>query len=344
MNLDPGWPIILYIMLAPALIALVISAIGTGMVRKFLHNRAVMDMPNQRSNHAVPTPRGGGIAMLAAIAASWLLIPFIIPSISRQPDMPLMPYMLAITIGLAIISWFDDLKGLHAGLRFSAQALAVAGGMTLLPNLPLADLLPAYVVIPLVFVGWLWFVNLYNFMDGIDGITGIETLSIAIGLWVMTLSTPLEDAALGYISAIGAAAVGFLLWNWAPAKIFSGDIGSISLGFLLGFFLIWAAGHNLLAPAALLPAYYVCDASITLFKRILSGQKFWQAHSQHAYQKAVRGGYSHAEVSLRLGGWNFCLITLSFMTLNSVIPWYAAIGFGYGGSLLLMLHLARGKR
>ena len=146
-------------------------------------------------------------------------------------------------------------------------------------------------------LGWVWFINLFNFMDGIDGISGVECLGIGLGVAVIAAldGVPSGHGSLGI--CLAAAAAGFLIWNWHPAKVFMGDVGSVPLGFLIGWLLLDMAAAGAWAPAVILPAYYLADATITLLRRLLRGAAPWQAHRDHFYQQATQAGRSHARVA-----------------------------------------------
>ena len=143
---------------------------------------------------------------------------------------------------------------------------------------------------------WVWFINLFNFMDGIDGIAGVEAASIGVGIALVSVAAGLSDVFGTFGLAIAAASLGFLIWNWHPAKIFLGDIGSVPLGFMLGGLLLWLAANGQWAAALILPLYYLADSTITLLKRFVRGEKVWQAHRQHFYQQALAHGLSHDHV------------------------------------------------
>ena len=259
---------------------------ATRVVRRFLLRWRVLDRPNRRSSHAVPTPRGAGLALVPPLLLAWALWGAV-----HGPPPPGLALVLAGAVVLAGLSWLDDMRGLPAALRFAVQAAAVALGVVglgdggpvfqgLLP--PWLDRLAAGFV-------WLWFVNLFNFMDGIDGITGVETLSLALGLALCLALVGGQPFALGLALLLAGATAGFLPWNWAPAKIFLGDVGAVPLGYLLGWLLLAAAGQGLWAVALILPLYYLADATLTLLKRGLRGEKVWRAHRDHAYH-ARRAG------------------------------------------------------
>ncbi len=271
----------------------------TGLLTKGLRHADVLDRPNERSSHIAPTPRGGGIAILVAgflgVAVTGLSIPW--------------PIIAGIA-WLAIISVLDDLRGVSIIIRLLAQAAIVTVCLTSVGGF-IANI--GVVLFVGVVVVWIWFINLYNFMDGIDGITGVETISICLGMaLVMHVSghAPV-DSRLPLI--IAAATAGFMFWNWHPAKIFMGDVGSIPLGFIVGWMLLELAAAGQWAAALILPAYYLADATITLVHRGLRGEKVWRAHKEHFYQRAHQRGLSHADVSLRILFANALLIGLAIV-------------------------------
>lgn len=247
---------------------------------------------------------------------------------------------------LMAVSWLDDRINLPPGPRFLAHILAVAALLALLPGdaLLFQGWLPLWLDRLVTVLGWLWFVNLYNFMDGIDGITGIETACLGVGIAVIALLAggPVDAAPLAL--ACAAAGLGFLVWNWHPARIFLGDVGSVPLGFLLGGLLVQLAAAGQLAAAIILPAYYLADATITLVRRALRGEKVWQAHRQHFYQRAVQGGKTHAQVSLAILAGNLLLLGCALVSVM-VSPWPGVVaGLAVVAGLLGLLQVwSKGK-
>lgn len=300
----------------PALIAFAITTLATGRVLQWLRRSQIFDQPNERSSHTLPTPRGGGLAVTPAIVLGWTVY-------AAGIDGPLAWWLWACLIAAAALmalSWWDDRHPLPALPRFILHAIAVIAGMSFIPSesLVFQGLLPLWADRLLAVVGWLWFINLYNFMDGIDGITGIETISLGLGIAIiscfMTTVAILAPPAL----ACAAAGLAFLRWNWHPARIFLGDVGSIPLGFLMGGLLVQLAAAGYLAVAVILPAYYLADATITLGRRALAGEKIWQPHRKHFYQRAVQGGVSHARVSLLVLAGNGGLLSAAIVTVLTV--------------------------
>lgn len=300
-----------------------ITSIVTGYVIKFLHKKDIYDHPNERSSHNVATPRGGGIAILFAVLPALGLINML----SSAPLPAYIPVLGAACI-LGAISWLDDLHTLGPSIRFLLQILAVS---LVLYNLEptahgyLGGFLPLSVEKVILGVLWVWFINLFNFMDGIDGITGIETIAIASGITLIALSFSLsiELAETGVI--LCGAALGFLRWNWHKAKVFMGDVGSIPLGFILGWLLILLAGEGYLITALLIPLYYLSDATLTLIKRALRKEKIWQAHREHFYQKAVQAGLPHDQTVMRIAFLNIILLVCAYLNAHTSGPLYLVI-------------------
>jgi len=295
------------------LLALILSLAGTRLLIDHLKRKQIYDHPNERSNHTLPTPRGGGliISLILALFAPFCGIPW---------------YIMIGIAALAGISFLDDLRGLRVCTRLFVQCIVVSFSVIMLPHhLSLFQgWMPLILDRLVTIIAWLWFINLTNFMDGIDGITCMETISIAAGVLLLALifGLPLTN----YSLVIIATALGFLLYNWHPAKIFMGDVGSIPLGFVLGWLLIKIAGQDHLAPALIIPGYYLADSTITITRRLLSGKKIWEAHSEHFYQQAVRSGMPHDKVVLKIAKFNVCLIFLAVLSAFSAsFTWLAVI-------------------
>jgi UDP-N-acetylmuramyl pentapeptide phosphotransferase/UDP-N-acetylglucosamine-1-phosphate transferase len=270
---------------------------GTGALIPLLRRAAVLDRPNERSSHTVPTPRGGGIAVVAAILAAWMAL-----VVSGKAAPGLLPAIGGAGL-LAAVSWIDDRRGLSPVARLAAQFVAV--GLGLIVVAPAGPVFQGRLPLPLDIAGgaivWVWFINLFNFMDGIDGLAGSEAAAIAVGLVLFASIGVGRDPGLAALSAaVAAASIGFLVWNWAPARIFLGDVGSVPLGYLLGFLLLKAAAQGHWRLALILPLYFLADATITLLRRLVRGERVWQAHRQHFYQRAVQRGRGHAAVVWRV--------------------------------------------
>ena len=300
------------LLLELALACALISAAATGGVLLWLRRRDILDHPNDRSSHDRPTPRGAGLAVIPVILIAWALLGLlgIVPEGLRVGG------IVAATLALAAVSWRDDRGGLPVLVRLGAQFLAIGLGLFCLPGAGelFQGLLPPWLDLLATALIWVWFVNLFNFMDGIDGIAGAQAVVLGLGVAAVTFVVGDQQSGGLYLGvALAAAAAGFLPWNWQPARLFLGDVGSVPLGFLTGWLLLALAGHGYWAPAVILPLYYLVDATLTLANRALRLQRVWEAHREHVYQQAVLRGRSHAGVVIRVLAANLVLILLALL-------------------------------
>ena len=264
------------------IIFLAAAAVSYGLLvllRPLLQRHALAH-PNARSSHKIPTPQGGGYAVIAATAgivgvASLLLGE---PGVGNQS----LWLVLAATAFLAVVGAIDDLHTIAVLPRLILQAVAVAIVLAALPGeLRLVPSLPYWLERGFIGIAILWFVNLVNFMDGIDWMTVAEVVPLAAGLVLFGLMGALPRDATVVALALGGAMIGFAPFNRPAAKLFLGDVGSLPIGLLLGWLLtLLAAGH--LAAALLLPLYYVADATVTLLRRLFKGERVTQAHRSHS--------------------------------------------------------------
>ena len=309
-------------MLAIGIFAL--SGFGNAFLINYLRKKALLDMPNNRSSHTVPTPRGGGIAVTIAMCIGMAVVAYF-PDESYWVNLPLKHeiwLLLGSALALMGISLLDDIKGLSPIIRLLAH-LVVAGvviGSSNQDALYCGGLFPLWLDRIVATLLLAWFINLYNFMDGIDGITGVETILIALGLLVMAYVGSLP-VIIGYWSVIVLfAALGFLFFNWHPAKIFLGDSGSVPLGLIVGWLLLKTAAEGAYFAALILPLYYLIDSGFTLIKRVIMGKKPWEAHREHLYQKAVQLGANHAQVCVFITKVNFGLVMMAIISDYSSSP------------------------
>lgn len=277
--------------------ASVASSLLTAVVRHLAIRHALLDVPNARSSHTTPTPRGGGLAIaaitLTAVAAAWW-----VGWIDRDAAVGLLGGGLVI----AATGWTDDLRSLPNGVRAVTQAGAAAwflwwaGGMeTLIVGEQTIRL--GFAGNALALVAIVWSTNLYNFMDGIDGLAGGQAV-VAGAVAAALLASPLPG--LARLSAtIAGASFGFLAWNWAPARIFMGDVGSGLLGFLFAALALLSerGGGPPVLVWALLGGVFLFDATVTLLRRAARGERWYAAHRNHAYQRLVQSGWSHAQAA-----------------------------------------------
>ncbi|MBP2310831.1 MraY family glycosyltransferase [Azospirillum soli] len=311
-----------------------LSCLLTGRVLAYLRYKAILDHPNDRSSHSIPTPRGGGWGVMLTLLPAWTLIAVATGGVAQA--LPI----LAGAAALMAISWIDDRRGLGPTPRFLTQIAAVAAGLSALPGdgLVFQGLLPLWADRVLAAVGWLWFVNLFNFMDGIDGLAGSEATTVGTGLALVVAVGGLDPALGLYGLAAAGAALGFLVWNWHPAKLFMGDVGSVPLGFTLGWLLLAVAAAGLWPAALLVPAYFLADATFTLLRRLVEGKKVWQAHREHFYQKATQRGRNHAQVVRLVLVLNAALVALAVV---SVQTGWTVLPAGVAAVVLLLALLAR---
>jgi Fuc2NAc and GlcNAc transferase len=285
-----------------------ISFVLTFLVRKWAIRKSILDHPNERSSHSVPTPRGGGIAITVAWFAGLLYF-----RIKHQIDPNLFLALLS-GILLSIIGFIDDIINLKPGIKFLSQFICAATGLFFLSGLKGIDVGSIsfenkWIFTPLALVGIIWCINLFNFLDGIDGYISVEI--IFIGLSVFLLFG--DNIAL----LLTFAVVGFLFWNWQKAKIFMGDVCSTLLGYNVAIFAIYYQNTNKssLIIWLILTSVFWLDATVTLFRRIKNKEKLSTAHRKHAFQRIVQAGFSHQKtvlwmLLLNLIGFGFVLLSL----------------------------------
>jgi UDP-N-acetylmuramyl pentapeptide phosphotransferase/UDP-N-acetylglucosamine-1-phosphate transferase len=317
----------------PAAVAIatgLLACLVTRVLIPILARREILDHPNERSSHRVPTPRGGGIAVTGSVLLAWIVL-------IRTGSAPSGVLGIAFgTVLLAVVSWIDDVRGLSPLARLLAQVVAVMIGLSALSEWHglLQSTLIAFV--------WVWWINLFNFMDGIDGLASTEAAAIGAGLLLFASVGVGADPALRWLAAaVIGAAIGFLVWNWSPAKIFLGDVGSVPLGYVLGFLLLGLAAHGYWLVALILPLYFLADATITLLRRLLRRERVWRAHREHFYQQAVGGGLNHAAVVERVVAADLLLIGFAWTAENG---WSAAsLAASTATVAILLTALARGS-
>ena len=319
------------------------ALIATGVLLPILRRCKVFDLPNERSSHERPIPSGGGIALVFVAVTIWLVISYdVFGWFQIMESNQNVKWVTGGTVLLALVSWADDLKGLNPLIRLASQLGTVIGVMILLPE-PLVlfnGMIPSWLDQVIIAFLWIWFINLFNFMDGIDGLAGIETGAIGLGVFFIATYTSIGGTLAILALTLSAVGIGFLVWNWAPAKIFMGDVGSIPIGFLLAWLLLTLAQKGYMLQALIIPAYYLADATVTLIRRASRGEKIWLPHRDHYYQQAVQRGLGHARVSVVVAGLNAFLIGLALLSL-----WSEVEGL-LGGVVVttLVLFYMRGKK
>ncbi|MGI9344230.1 MAG: MraY family glycosyltransferase [Gammaproteobacteria bacterium] len=324
--------------------AAVTSLVLTGVMRTYALNAEMLDRPNERSSHIVPTPRGGGVAIVVAITAAWVAV-YVTAGFTIGP----LPTLTLTALLVAAVGFVDDHRDVPAQWRLLIH-LAAAGGLVLASG-GLAPIATPFGTVESAWLGTIfavlyvaWILNLYNFMDGIDGIAGVEAATVAAGAALLLMLDGQPGLAV-VVAAIGAAAVGFLVWNWAPAKIFMGDVGSSFLGFVLGGLAI--VSHNIgsldIYAWSILLGVFVVDATIALVRRLARGERVYQAHRSHAYQHAAIRHGSHAIVSAAVGVLNIAwLLPLAALVGTGRIDGTLGLAVAYTPLIWLALRYRSG--
>jgi Fuc2NAc and GlcNAc transferase len=311
-----------------------VSWVLTLVLRRYALAKSLMDIPNERSSHSVPTPRGGGVAIVVAFA---LALPIL--AALDLLSTPVLIGLLGSGLAVAVIGFADDHGHIAARWRLLGHSIAAAWALFWLNGLP-----PVSIFGVSVDLGWLgdvlaliylvWMLNLYNFMDGIDGLASAEAISVCLGMCLVYWFS-------GYVELIwaplilAAAVTGFLCWNFPPARIFMGDAGSGFLGIVLALLSIqavWAA-PQLLWSWLILLGVFIVDATWTLIRRLIRGDKVYQAHRSHAYQCASRRYSSHKVVTISV-------IIINLFWLLPISLWVGGEGLdGFTGLILAYLPL-----
>ena len=307
------------------IILLALSFALTYLIKNYYIKHALLEEINERSSHTVPTPHGGGIAIALVWFGGLFYLYF-----THEIDSSLF-FALMVGIIISVVSFFDDLYDLSPKVRLVAQAVVAFGGLYFLGGLEQLDFGLICVQNQMFtnvfsFLMIVWFINLYNFLDGINGYAGGESLFLALGGFFLFGG--------GHFLVLAAAVLGFLYWNWGKAKIFMGDVGSTLLGYNIAIFTIYYANElssNFWVWIILFGLFWF-DATLTLLRRKLNGEQLSQAHKKHAYQRLQQSGWSHIKVSSFGMGVNLILfllvyfipsllisLVLSFMLLVSVM-------------------------
>ena len=308
--------------------------------------RYALARPNARSSHIVPTPQGGGIAVVGAVLLLAIPATLYLPGFDASQTQQL-ALLLGATATLAFVGAIDDIRTIEALPRLLFQFLAVGVVVVLLPEeVRVVPGLPLLLERALAVIAGVWFVNLVNFMDGIDCITVVEVVPVTAALCVLALIGALPQSGTLIAFALLGATLGFAPFNRPVAKLFLGDVGSLPIGLLVFWLLLQLAGRGYFAAALLLPLYYLADATITLLLRMLRGESIMVAHRRHFYQQAVDRGLSVKTVIARIAAVNAVLVLLALASglLRSRMFDIAAIVAGAALVAVLLANLARSER
>jgi UDP-N-acetylmuramyl pentapeptide phosphotransferase/UDP-N-acetylglucosamine-1-phosphate transferase len=305
-----------------ASIAAFLSFILTGLATWYSRRRGLIDHPGERHSHVEATPRGGGAGLLLAlVGATW------IPGVAAYPDYWLFPVLAGVAV-LAALGWWDDHRPLSAKFRFAVQ-LAVS--IALLWFLPREGWAISWWAAALFILFTAWMINLYNFMDGSNGMAGAQ--AVFGGLVLAILFSHAGDPDSAWLALmIAACSAGFLPWNLGKARVFMGDVGSLALGFLFAALLV----HGVVSGAFSLPvgllvmALFLADSTLTLLLRVLRGERWYNAHRQHLYQRIIALGWTHGRVLLIYQAINLALVVPGIVigVNHPALAWPAAVAVG----------------
>lgn len=319
-------------LVVPAVAAL--ALLLTGYLRRYALARSIIDIPNARSSHSVPTPRGGGVAIVLGF-----LIVLPILYINGDISSDILLALLGSGGGVAVLGFLDDHGHIAARWRLLGHFGAAAWALFWLGGLPVISFFG--VDLDLGWAGYfiaafylVWMLNLYNFMDGIDGIASIQAISVCLGACLVYWLSGHQDL-IWLPLVLSMAVLGFLYWNFPPARIFMGDAGSGFLGMVLGVLSLQAAwaSTDFLWVWLILLGVFIIDATFTLLRRLLRGDKVYEAHRSHAYQFASRHLGSHLQVTL-------VVLAINLMWLLPIALCVALLGLnGVLGLLIAYLPL-----
>lgn len=288
------------------LVSTAVAAVLTGFCRKL----TLVDIPNERSSHSLPTPRGGGVAIVTTSSIGLAIVAWL-----DYLDMGLAVGLLVGGAGVAIAGFLDDYRGLSARIRLLVHAAAAVLVLYLMDGIPRlqvgggqVELSGAWFVVAVV--AMVWVLNLFNFMDGIDGIAASEATFVLLAGGLLSIAMGVSSGIAMAAGVLAGSCVGFLVWNWPPAKIFMGDVGSGYIGFAIAVLVVAAAVENpVMIPVWLvLGAPFFVDATVTLVRRLLRGEPVHEAHRIHAYQWLARRWGSHRRVTVGLSVINMAIL------------------------------------
>lgn len=325
--------------LAAAAAAGLLSCVMTWAIRPMLLQVALAK-PNARSSHRIPTPQGAGIAVIAATLA----IAAAVIAFAGTVEATIPVAVFGATLFIAAVGFADDVNSIPVLPRLVLQGLAVAVVILSAPDsLRIVAACPLWLERILLLIAGLWFVNLVNFMDGLDLMTAAEIVPITGAVVLLGWLGGLPASTTIAAAALFGAMLGFVPFNRPVAKIFLGDVGSLPIGLLVGWCLLQLAWHQQFAAALLLPLYYLADATVTLLRRMARGEAFWAAHRTHFYQRATDNGFSVWRVVSEVFALNVLLAALaigSVMTASAAVA-TLLLAIGAIATALLMYRFSR---
>jgi UDP-N-acetylmuramyl pentapeptide phosphotransferase/UDP-N-acetylglucosamine-1-phosphate transferase len=323
--------------LAPVAVAALLLSFGLIVLLRPWLLRHAMAQPNSRSSHFEPTPQGGGIAVIAAMfAVAWGAVALLS---NMLPVAPIELITVTAAAGLlAMVGALDDVRPVPEALRLVAQFVAVIAVIAALPpDLRILPQWPWWLERTCLVLGWVWLINLTNFMDGIDWMTVVEVVPVSGALVLMGFSGMIDILPALVAAALLGAMLGFAHFNKPVARLFLGDVGSLPIGLLLGWLLLQLAAHDHLAAAVILPLYYLADATITLGRRIARREPVWHAHRTHFYQRATDNGFKVPEIIARVCLVNLALVALALVSVAARNAVVSLLSLAAAGALVAWL-------
>jgi UDP-N-acetylmuramyl pentapeptide phosphotransferase/UDP-N-acetylglucosamine-1-phosphate transferase len=278
----------------------------------------IVDVPSARRAHARPTPRGGGVSFVIIFSVIFPIFEYWVSG-----EYSLSVKLLQVLLPLSVISFLDDVSHVMIPLRLVVHAVCACFAVMWLvhPNNILHYEIPNWLDLVIGTFALITFLNVYNFLDGIDGITVSESIHLSITILLLCILRhdiiPNVNNIMAIATIIFGWSMGFIFFNWQPAKIFLGDVGSISIGFVLGICLLMVASASarLFMSCVIASLYYIADGGMTILIRLVKGERIWEPHLKHFFQKAVRSGKSHRYVVMRI---TKCNILLMLFALNAL--------------------------
>lgn len=327
------------------ILAFLATYLLTGYFRYYALKNRLMDIPNERSSHEVPTPRGGGVAIALVLTVFFTALSFVEPDIQQS--------LLAIIFacaGICLVGLVDDHRHVSARWRLLVHFSGISLALVMMGGVPPIEVYDVsveagFIGSVLIVTGLVWLLNLFNFMDGIDGIASVET--ITSGLALAFLSWMVVPDSMIWVPPLfmACSVLGFLIWNFPPAKIFMGDAGSGFIGALLGLLAVHAAWESpvLLWCWVIMLAVFVVDASVTLARRLIALEPVYKPHRSHAYQNASRLYRSHLPVTLGVAGINVVfLFPIAFSVATGLVEGVVGVVIAYVPLCFIALYLKSG--
>lgn len=323
----------------------IVTVLLTAAIRFYALRRGLLDTPGERSSHTLPTPRGGGLAIVIVVFAAILLV----LKLTNSSSVGALTVVCCGALLVAAVGFWDDHGHVRSDVRLSLHLLVGVAFVLLLPRFSITlfsvDIASGIVGVCILALTVAWYINLFNFMDGINGIAALEAVFIFSSYALLANRFAAPELTVPML-CVAASVAGFALWNFPRANIFMGDVGSGFLGALIiGFlFLLSAAGEGLFYAGLLLSGVFVVDASLTLLCRLCRAEPVHQAHRTHAYQHAARQYHSHVVVTLAVQAINIVwLLPMAWLAAAELLPGWVALLLGYLPLLLLALHFNAGQ-